>query len=299
MLLAGAYAPPHERARFQREAEAVAGLRHPNIVQVYDVGDFDGRPYFTMEYVEGGSLAHQLAGAPQPARQAAQLVATLAAAVHAAHVRGIVHRDLKPANVLLAEDGTPKVTDFGLARRQDDGAGLTHTGEAVGTPSYMAPEQARGRPDTVGPATDIYGLGAILYELLTGRPPFRAATAAETVHQVISQEPAPPSRLNDQVPHDLETICLKCLNKEPSRRYGTATELAGDLLRFLRGEPILARRAGPAERVLKWTRCHRSLAASLVSGILLLNGLVAVVVSVLVNRSVFDAHGRGRFPRRR
>src|SRR4051794_17907857 len=175
MLLAGAYAAPHERARFQREAEAVAGLSHPNIVQVYDVGDCDGRPYFTMEYVEGGSLAYQLAGAPQPARQAAQLVATLATAVHAAHARGIVHRDLKPANVLLAEDGTLKVTDFGLAR-QDDGAGLTHTGEAVGTPSYMAPEQARGRPDTVGPATDIYGLGAILYELLTGRPPFRAAT---------------------------------------------------------------------------------------------------------------------------
>ncbi len=286
MLLAGAYAAPHERARFQREAEAVAGLRHPNIVQVYDVGDCDGRPYFTMEYVEGGSLAHRLAGAPQPARQAAQLVATLAAAVHAAHARGIVHRDLKPANVLLAEDGTPMVTDFGLARRQDDGAGLTHTGEALGTPSYMAPEQARGRPDTVGPATDIYGLGAILYELLTGRPPFRAATAAETVHQVISQEPAPPSRLNDQVPHDLETICLKCLDKEPSRRYGTAAELADDLLRYLHSEPILARRAGPIERLVKWTRRHRSLAASLVSGILLLNGLVAVVVSVLVNRSV-------------
>ena len=142
MLLGGAYAGPRERARFQREAEAVAGLRHPNIVQVYDVGDCDGRPYFTMEYVEGGSLAHQLAGAPQPARQAAQLVATLAAAVHAAHARGIVHRDLKPANVLLAEDGTPMVADFGLARRQDDAAGLTHTGEAVGTPSYMAPEQA-------------------------------------------------------------------------------------------------------------------------------------------------------------
>jgi eukaryotic-like serine/threonine-protein kinase len=286
MLLAGAYAAPNERARFQREAEAVSALRHPNIVQIYDVGDCDGRPYFTMEYVEGGSLARKLAGAPQPARQAAQLVATLAAAVHAAHASGIVHRDLKPANVLLDEDGTLKVTDFGLARRQDDGAALTHTGQAVGTPSYMAPEQARGRPDMVGPATDIYGLGAILYELLTGRPPFRAATAAETVQQVISQEPVPPSRLNDQVPHDLETICLKCLNKDPSHRYGMATELAGDLLRFLRGEPILARRAGPAERVFKWTRRHRSLAAALVSGILLLNGLVAVVVSVLVNRSL-------------
>ncbi len=295
MLLVGAYAAPHERARFQREAEAVAGLRHPNIVQVYDVGECDGRPYFTMEYVEGGSLAHKMAGAPQPARQAAQLVATLAEAVQAAHTRGIVHRDLKPANVLLAEDGTPMVADFGLARRQDEGAGLTLTGEAVGTPGYMAPEQARGRLNTVGPATDIYGLGAILYELLTGRPPFRAATAAETVQQVISQEPAPPSRLNNQVPHDLETICLKCLNKEPSRRYGTGTLLAGDLLRFLRGEPILARRAGPAERVLKWTGRHRSLAASLAGGILLLNGLVAVVVSVLVNRSVLTRMVEGDF----
>ena len=295
MLIAGVYASTHERARFQREAEAVAGLRHPNIVQIYDVGDCDGRPYFTMEYVQGGRLADELARAPQPARQAAQLVATLAAAVHAAHERGIIHRDLKPANVLLAEDGTPMVADFGLARRQDDGERSTYTGEAVGTPGYMAPEQAGGRPDPVGTATDIYGLGAILYELLRGRPPFRAATAAETVQQVVSQEPAPPSRLNDQVPHDLETICLKCLDKEPSRRYGTATELAGDLLRFLRGEPILARRAGPAERVLKWTRRHRSLAASLVSGILLLNGLVAVVVSVLVNRSVLARMVEGDF----
>jgi tetratricopeptide (TPR) repeat protein len=285
MLLAGAYAAPHERARFQREAEAVAGLRHPNIVQVYDVGDSDGRPYFTMEYVEGGSLAHQLAGAPQPARQAAQLVATLAAAVQAAHARGIVHRDLKPANVLLAEDGTPKVTDFGLARRQADGAGLTHTGEAVGTPSYMAPEQAQGRPDTVGPATDIYGLGAILYELMTGRPPFRAATAAETLQQVISQEPAPPSRLNAQVPRDLETICLKCLQKDPQRRYVAAAALAEDLSRFLRGEPILARRAGPFERLVKWTSRHRSLAASIVTGMLLVNVLLGVGAWVMLERS--------------
>jgi len=285
MLLFGACATPLERARFQREAEAVARLKHPNIVQVYDVGDSGGRPYFTMEFVTNGSLAHKLAGAPQAARQAAQLVVTLAGTVQAAHERGIVHRDLKPANILLAEDGTPKVTDFGLARQQGDGAGLTQTGMAIGTPSYMAPEQARGRPDAVGPALDIYALGAILYELLTGRPPFRAATPAETVQQVISQEPAPPSRLNDQVPRDLETICLKCLNKEPASRYGTAAELANDLLRYLRGEPILARRSSPAERLVKWTRRNRSLAAFLVSGMVLVNVLVAGVWWMLLNRA--------------
>src|SRR5947208_3099247 len=167
MMLAGAYAGPHERERFQREAEAVAALRHPNVVQIYDVGDSGGRPYFTMEYVEGGSLAQKLAGAPQPARQAAALLATLAGAVQAAHQSGVVHRDLKPANVLLTADATPKISDFGLARRLDGPAGLTRTGTALGTPSYMAPEQVGGQPSAVGPAVDVYALGAILYELLT------------------------------------------------------------------------------------------------------------------------------------
>jgi serine/threonine-protein kinase len=285
MTLAGVLAGPREKARFQREAVAAAELRHPNVVQIYDVGDADGQQYFTMELVDGGSLAQKLAGAPQPARAAAELVATLAGAVQAAHERGIVHRDLKPSNVLLAVDGTPKISDFGLARREEDGAGLTQTGVVLGTPSYMAPEQADGRMGAVGPATDIYALGAILYELLTGRPPFRAASAAETVQQVIGQEPAPPSRLNDQIPRDLETICLKCLNKEPSRRYGNATELAGDLLRFLHGEPILARRAGSVERVLKWTRRHRSLAASMVTGMLLVTVLLGVGGWVFLERA--------------
>jgi serine/threonine-protein kinase len=237
-----------------------------------------------MEYLANGSLAQKLAGAPQAARQAAQLVATLAEAMQTAHGRGIVHRDLKPANVLLAEDGTPKISDFGLARQQDDGAGLTQTGVTIGTPSYMAPEQARGRPDASGPAVDVYALGAILYELLTGRPPFRAATSAETVQQVISQEPAPPSRLNDQVPRDLETICLKCLNKDPRSRYGTAVELVDDLARYERGVPILARRAGSAERLVKWVRRNRSLAAFLVSGILLVNVLISWMWWMFLNR---------------
>src|SRR5438105_11372038 len=253
MLLAGAHAQPVERERFLREAAAVAGLRHPNIVQVYEVGDVDGQSYFTMELVEGGSLAQQIQGVPQPVRKAAALVATLADAVHAAHQSGIVHRDLKPANILLTADGTPKVTDFGLARRLQGGGALTLSGVPMGTPSYMAPEQAQGQRDAAGPATDVYALGAILYELLTGRPPFRAATAVETLQQVISQEPAPPSRLN-KVPRDLETICLKCLHKNPARRYVSAQDLADDLHHFLDGKSVVARPVGRLERVVKWAR---------------------------------------------
>jgi hypothetical protein len=260
MLLAGDCAGPSERARFQREAEAVANLRHANIVQVYDVGEQDGRPFFTMEIVEGGSLAEKLAGVPQPAREAAALVVTLAEAVSAAHQGGIVHRDLKPANVLLTPDDTPKISDFGLARRVEGGDRLTQSGIMLGTPSYMAPEQARGRTQALGPPVDIYALGAILYELLTGRPPFQGETAADTVLQVLSQEPVPPARLNPRVPRDLETICLKCLHKEPERRYASARELADDLGRFVRGEPVAARPVGRPERVVKWMRRNPTVA---------------------------------------
>src|SRR4051794_1445994 len=269
MLLAGRHAQPAERERFLREAEAVAGLRHPHIVQVYEAGDVDGQSYFTMELVEGGSLTQQIQGVPQPVRKAAALVAILADAIHAAHQSGIVHRDLKPGNILLTADGTPTVTDFGLARRLQGGGALTLSGVPMGTPSYMAPEQAQGQRDAAGPATDVYALGAILYELLTGRPPFRAATAAETLQQVISQEPAPPSRLNDKVPRDLETICLKCLHKEPGRRYASATALADDLRRFSEGRPIQARPAGWAERTWRWGRRNPASAALVATGLAL------------------------------
>jgi serine/threonine-protein kinase len=265
MLLAGPCAGPEELERFLREAEAVASLRHANIVQVYDVGDLDGRPYFTMEYVEGGSLAEKLAGRPQSADQAAALVATLAQAVQVAHQSGIVHRDLKPGNILLTADGTPKITDFGLARRLADGGGLTLTGVPVGTPSYMAPEQGQGHRDAIGPATDVYALGAILYELLTGRPPFRAETAAATLQLVLADDPVPPARLNPRVPRDLETICLKCLHKEPPRRYASAAALAEDLQRYGRGEPIAARPAGRRERLARWVRRHPAAAGLLAS----------------------------------
>jgi eukaryotic-like serine/threonine-protein kinase len=280
MLLAGPYARPQELERFLREAEAVAGVRHANIVQVYDVGDLDGRPYFTMELVEGGSLARKLAGTPQPAKEAAALVATIAEATHVAHESGIIHRDLKPGNILLTADGTPKITDFGLARRLEERGGVTLSGAAVGTPSYMAPEQARGQKEAIKPGVDVYALGAILYEMLTGRPPFRAATAAETLHQVIFQEPAPPSRLNDKVPRDLETICLKCLQKEPSRRYASAAALAEDLQRFERGEPIAARPAGLLERVVRRARRHPAAAGLLaaLAALVLTTGVGALLL---------------------
>ncbi len=266
MLLTGVHAGPQSRERFLREAEAVAGLRHPNIVQVHDMGDQDGQPYFTMEFVEGGNLAQKLAGTPQPPRQAAALLATLAEAVQAAHQSGIVHRDLKPANVLLTADGTPKISDFGLARRMQGEASLTWTGTAVGTPSYMAPEQAEAKPLTWGPAVDIYALGAILYELVTGRPPFRGETAADTVRQVISQDPVPPSRLNVKVPRDLETICLKCLHKEPHLRYTSAAALATDLRCFLAGEAIAARPEGPLARLARRVR-RRPVHSGVIAGV--------------------------------
>jgi serine/threonine-protein kinase len=278
MLLAGPCARPNELERFLREAEAVAALNHPNIVQVHDVGDVGGRPYFTMELVEGGNLVERIGGVPQPARQAAALVTTLAEAIHAAHQSGIMHRDLKPGNILLTRDGTPKVTDFGLARRLETGGGLTLSGMPLGTPSYMAPEQARGDKGALGPATDVYALGAILYELLTGRAPFRAESPTATLQQVVADEPVAPARLNPKVPRDLQTICLKCLHKEPHRRYASAQALADDLRRFECGEPINARPVGRIERAVRWVRRRPALAGALAAGVLLASVLVVTIL---------------------
>jgi tetratricopeptide (TPR) repeat protein len=261
MIRAGAHAGAERRARFQREAEAAARLQHPNIVQIYEVGEHDGLPYLALEFVEGGSLDRKLGGAPQPPGEAARLVETLARAMEAAHAQGVVHRDLKPANVLLTRDGVPKVTDFGLAKRLDVDRGQTQQGEILGTPSYMAPEQGLGKPDGIDPRADVYALGAVLYEMLTGRPPFRAETQFDTVLMVLTEEPVPPRRLQPKVPTDLETICLKCLQKGPRKRYASALELADDLGRFLRGEPIRARPVSAGERALKWARRHPGRAA--------------------------------------
>jgi hypothetical protein len=253
MILAGDYAGEHHRARFRTEAEAVARLRHPNIVQIYEVGAHDGKPYFSLEFCEGGNLEKRLGGTPLPPREAAGLVEVLARAMAAAHQKGIIHRDLKPANVLLADDGTLKVTDFGLAKKVGE-AGQTASGAIMGTPSYMAPEQAGGKSKEVGPAADVYALGAILYECLTGRPPFKAATAMDTLLQVLSEEPVPPRLLQPKTPRDLETVCLTCLEKAPGKRYPTAGALAEDLDRYLAGRPTVARPRGLLARTWLW--CH-------------------------------------------
>jgi tetratricopeptide (TPR) repeat protein len=278
MISAGPGARAELLERFRTEATVVARLQHPSIVQIYEVGEAGGRPYCALEFVDGGGLNEHLAGTPQPPRAAAALVETLARAVSAAHQRGVVHRDLKPANILLsfggrpqgAEDppprgrplneAVPKVTDFGLAKLLPGESGTpapdeqTQSGAILGTPSYMAPEQARGRSKEVGPAADVYALGAVLYECLTGRPPFKADSSWETLRQVIHEEPVPPARLQPRLPRDVETICLKCLQKEPRRRYESAAALADDLRRFIAGRPIQARPVGAAGRLWRWAR---------------------------------------------
>src|SRR5579875_426019 len=263
MLLYAEQADDSERRRFQAEAQALARLKHPNIVPIYEIGEHQGRPFFALEYLEGGTLAERLKRQPLSVEEAVKLTATLARAIHAAHEAHIVHRDLKPANILLTSDGTAKISDFSLAKQLDAETLRTQSGAIFGTPAYMAPEQASGRSKAIGPAADIHALGAILYELLTGQPPFRGLTLLDVLQQVQSTEPISLRRLTPKLPRDLETICHKCLRKAPEARYRTALELAQDLERFLRREPIRARPVPVWERGLKWVRRHPAAAAFL------------------------------------
>jgi eukaryotic-like serine/threonine-protein kinase len=312
MLQNWADASERELARFRAEADVIARLQHPNIVQIYDVGKAAGRPYFVLEYVAGGNLAQYLSGTPQSARMAAQFIMTLAHAAQAAHGMGVIHRDLKPANILLVArqqdcaddlDGTrnptmlvadgellqaiPKIADFGMAKcasadwEAQVHRSLTVTGDLLGTPSYMAPEQAAPTGPPVGPAADIYALGAILYELITGRPPFKGESPLDTVLQVLHNEPVSVTDLQPNVPRDLETICLKCLRKEPRRRYQSASELADDLQSFLRGAPIKARPRGTIEKAWRWICDHPAPSGLVAVGVL--TPIVALVILSLLS----------------
>jgi serine/threonine protein kinase len=316
MISTGFRAKPDELARFRTETEAIAALQHPGIVQIYDVGEHDGRPYCALEYVAGGSLAERVTGQLQPAA-AAHLVESLARAVHYAHERGIVHRDLKPGNILLSElphqvssDQTqswpsatlatdfhlpaPKISDFGVAKRLEADACHTCTGDIVGTPSYMSPEQAASRKD-VGPAADLYALGAILYKLLSGRPPFDGESPMEVLDQVRSADPVPLRQLRPNLPRDVETICLKCMAKEPQRRYDSAAGLADDLARFLEGRPILARPVGIIERAWRWSRRRPGVAALvLVLAVILCVGCTLVLSQWRKAEALAKENGQAR-----
>jgi tetratricopeptide (TPR) repeat protein len=274
----GQHAEPEQRNRFQAEARAVARLRHPNIIAIHQIGEHASQPYLSLEFADGGDLDERLADKPMVPREAAELTETLARAMHVVHEAGVLHRDLKPRNVLITSDGVPKISDFGLAKLLDAGSECTASGQVVGTPSYMAPEQAEGHSKNIGPAADIYALGAILYKALTGRPPFLGSTALETLKLVGTTEVARPAQLRPDVPKDLETICLKCLQQEPSKRYSSALALATDLRQFLEGRPIEARPISPAERFRRWCRRNPKLAAAW----MLLAGTVIGAISLVL-----------------
>ena len=280
MIRAGRFSTEGEIERFAREAEAAAGLTHPGIVPVFEIGEQEGHHYFTMALVDGLSLADHLkdAGGPLEPKPATELIRAVANAVQYAHEHGVIHRDLKPANILLDEHAMPRVVDFGLAKQIETESGLTFTGQVLGTPSFMSPEQAAGATTQVGPSADVYALGAVLYALLTGRPPFSAASVTETLRQVQHDEPVRPRQLNSALPKDLETICLKCLAKEPSKRYASAQDMADELTRYLSGRPILARPVGPFAVVARWCR-RNPLAASFMAFVAI---FVPVVITLLM-----------------
>ncbi len=284
MVRVGHLADPEDLVRFLMEGEVVARIHHPNIVQIYEVGAHNHLPYFALEYIDGGCLTQQLSGKAWPAEKAAALIETLARAIHAAHQQGIIHCDLKPGNILLTADGVPKVTDFGLFRQYHETEGMTAPKAIMGTPTYMSPEQAKGLRPQLGPGTDVYALGVILYQLLTGDPPFSGFTPYETLHRVVAEEPRPLSQNRRRVPVDLETICLKCLRKQPIHRYATAADLADDLRRFLAGNPIAARPLSPIQRGLRWARRHPSRVLFMLLLISLVGG--GSLVTLLLSRTL-------------
>ena len=287
MILAGQFASAEDVKRFETEASAAAKLDHPNIVPIFEVGEHEGRHFYSMGFIDGQSLSDVLREGPLAPKEAARLIRQVSQAVEYAHTQGIIHRDLKPQNILLSRDRSPRVTDFGLAKQLAGASELTATGQILGTPSFMSPEQARGDGQAIGPLSDVYSLGAVLYCLLTGRPPFQSANVIETLRQVVAQEPVSPRLLNGAVGHDLETITLKCLQKDPAKRYQSASELADDLDRFLVGKPIHARPIGPTERLSRWCR-RNPLVASLsaaVATLLLVGAIGGTTLAVIANRS--------------
>jgi serine/threonine protein kinase len=288
MIRAGQFAGDDDVRRFQAEAQMAAQLHHPNIVNIYEIGEDHGQHYFAMEYIDGHDLASLIREHPLPPRKAAAYVRTVAEAIAYAHTQKTLHRDLKPSNILIDADDQPHVTDFGLAKRLGEQTGLTVTGQIVGTPSYMSPEQASGRNAEIGPASDVYALGAVLYELVTGRPPFKAATVMDTLVQVCVTEPVSPRLLNPQVPRDIEAICLKCLAKDPRERYGSAKELADDLGHFLAGEPTHARPPFIPLAAQTWFRQNfRAALYTTLAGVL--GGLLAALPSLVIEQRLYSS----------